>query len=173
VTTLHKPLWHKSSEASTTVTDLGEFEALAAAYTVDRQDEQITRGAFSKTIRRWRASGKMIPLHWNHSGSAADIIGWIDPVSMQETDEGLYVKGKLDLERSEVASEAWRSIKANAVALSFGYTADGRNRSDGVRELYNIDLYEISIVPAPANPDTRFLSTKSAPQSISFATFQC
>jgi hypothetical protein len=33
---------------------------------------------------------------------------------------------------------------------------------DGVRELHGIDLFEVSIVPHPASPDTRVLSMKSA-----------
>jgi HK97 family phage prohead protease len=161
---------HKTSSAETTVTDLREFTAIAAAYTVDRQNEQIKRGAFVETIKRWRLSGKQVPVHWNHEGQAANVIGSIDPSSMRETTEGLRVKGQLDLQESEVAREAWRSMKANRVALSFGYMVnDQAKRQDGVTELRSIDLFEISIVSAPANPDTRFLSMKGerdAPKTI-------
>jgi phage head maturation protease len=52
-------------------------------------------------------------------------------------------------------------MKANAVALSFGFlVTKSSERTDGVRE--GIDLFEISVVPGPANPDTRFLELKSA-----------
>jgi hypothetical protein len=72
------------------------------------------------------------------------------------------VKGKLDLEGSEVAREAWRLVKAGTAALSFGYLAtDTFRRADGIEELRELDLYEISLTPAPANPDTRILSFKS------------
>jgi HK97 family phage prohead protease len=103
------------------------------------------------------------PVHWNHSGAAADIIGAIDPAAMREIpDEGLYVEGKLDLQDSDVAREAWRSMKNNAVSLSFGYvTLKTRNRG-GVNDLLELDLFEVSIVPHPANPDTRVLSMKAA-----------
>jgi HK97 family phage prohead protease len=147
-------------------TDLGEFSAIAAAYTVDRQGDEIVPGAFAKTIDAWRESGKQIPLHWNHSSRAENIIGSVDPASMREIRQGLYVRGSLDLDGSAVAGEAWRSMKANAVALSFGYMAPGSGkRRDGVRELTEIDLFEISVVPSPANPDTRFLELKSADPS--------
>jgi HK97 family phage prohead protease len=157
------PLEHKRVEASARpTTELGEFSAIAAAYSVDRQGDEIVPGAFAKTIEAWRESGKRIPLHWNHSGRAEDIIGSVDPASMREIREGLYVRGKLELDTSTVAREAWRSMKANALSLSFGYTAPGsRLRKDGVRELTEIDLFEISVVPSPANPDTRFLELKS------------
>jgi HK97 family phage prohead protease len=154
----------KTMEAKTTVaTERGEFVALAAAWTVDRQGEQIARGAFSKTIARWQASNRDLPVHWNHGGSADAVIGSVFPDLMRETAEGLYVEGRLDLDDSEVAREAWRSMKANRVALSFGYLAtQSHKRADGVLELTELDLFEVSIVPAPANPDTRFLSFKSA-----------
>jgi hypothetical protein len=82
---------------------------------------------------------------------------------MAETDEGLRVKGQLDLQDSEVAREAWRSMKAGRIALSFGYivTADFK-REDGVRELLGIDLFEISLTPSPANRETRITAMKSA-----------
>jgi uncharacterized protein len=159
----HAQLRHKTVKAAARVAaELGEFSALAAAYSVDRDRDQIVRGAFRRTIERWRASDKRIPLHWNHSPSPSDIIGTVDPGSMRETREGLFVRGKVDLDNSEVAREAWRSMKANAVSLSFGYlTTDSFKRSDGIQELRELDLFEISITPAPANPDTRILSVKS------------
>jgi hypothetical protein len=43
------------------VTDLGEFEAIAATYDIDRVKDQIVFGAFAKTIAAWRASGKRLP----------------------------------------------------------------------------------------------------------------
>jgi uncharacterized protein len=148
------------------VTDQGVFSAIAAAYTVDRQRDQIMRGAFEKTIARWQGSGKGIPLHYDHRSDASSIIGTADPSSMAETDEGLYVEGHLDLEDCDVAREAWRSMKANRMSLSFGYLATrSRERSDGVRELSEIDLFEISVVPHPANADTRVLSVKAVAES--------
>ena len=135
---------------------------IAAAWTVDRDREQIRRGAFAKTIQRWKASGKQVPVHWAHKGEAENVIGSIDPAAMVERRDGLYVQGTLDLEESAVAKEAWRSMKAHRVALSFGFVVtDQFKRSDGIRELREIDLFEISVVPDPANQDTRFLSLKS------------
>jgi HK97 family phage prohead protease len=115
------------------------------------------------TIKRWQESGKRLPLHWNHETGAESIIGAIDARSLRESEEGLYVKGQLDLEESEVARSAWRSMKNNAVSLSFGFlTVKSRDRADGVTELLELDLFEVSVVPHPANADTRFLDLKSA-----------
>lgn len=153
---------HKTLETrARATTDLGEFTAIAAAYTVDRVNERILKGAFATTIKRWQESDKMIPLHWDHSGKAEDIIGTVDPGSLIETDDGLQVKGQLDIHDNAVARSAWRLMKKNAVALSFGYMVVADNKdAQGVRELRELDVFEITITPAPANPDTRFIDLK-------------
>ena len=75
------------------VTELGEFEAIAAAYPVDAGNEQIARGAFKATLEAWRGRGRQVPLHWDHQGEASNVIGTVDPRSMEETARGLHVKG--------------------------------------------------------------------------------
>jgi hypothetical protein len=58
--------------------------------------------------------------------------------------------------------EAWRSMKDNRVGLSFGYMTVKSQRRDGINDLLELDLYEISIAPGPINPRTRILEMKSA-----------
>jgi hypothetical protein len=50
----------------------------------------------------------------------------------------------------------------NAVSLSFGYVALKTRKRGGINDLLQLDLFEVSIVPHPANPDTRVLSMKAA-----------
>jgi uncharacterized protein len=166
-----KSMEHTTKAATATVTtDEGVFTAIAATYTVDRQNDIIVPGAFGKTIGRWQASGKNMPLHWNHEGDAASIIGYIDPHTMRETSDGLEVTGKLDLEDSATAKEAWRSMRNNAMSLSFGYiVTKSHPRSDGVNALDELDLFEVSIVPIPASPDTRVLAMKSLDNTADLA----
>jgi hypothetical protein len=60
---------HKTVKATTRAgTDLGEFTAIAAAYTLDRDRERIVRGAFEKSLAAWRERDRLIPLHWSHLG---------------------------------------------------------------------------------------------------------
>jgi hypothetical protein len=69
-------LEHKRVDANArATTELGEFSAIAAAYSVDHQGDEIVPGAFAKTIDAWRESGKQIPLHWNHRARAEDSSG--------------------------------------------------------------------------------------------------
>lgn len=146
---------------ATTTTDAGEFVALAATYSLDRAGDRIVPGAFAKSIERWQASGKSVPLHWNHQGEPEDIIGTVDPSSMEETDLGLKVAGHLDLDNSTKAREAWRAMKTGSMSLSFGYMVIAEKQADDANELHELDLFEVSVVPGPANADTRFLSLKS------------
>src|SRR5215212_567530 len=104
----HKQMTTTVTEATS---DAGLFTALASTWSVDRVGDQVTPGAFRETITRWRRSDKQVPLHWNHSGRAADIIGSVDPARMRETREGLFVAGQVDLKDSATAREAWRSMK--------------------------------------------------------------
>lgn len=152
---------HLTLQAKTVAMDAGEFVAIAAAYSVDRVGDRIIPGAFAKTIQRWQASQKRLPLHWNHESDPASIIGAIDPATMEETELGLKVSGRLDLDASEKAREAWRAMKTGSMSLSFGYMVVSEKQADDANELHELDLFEISVVPGPANADTRFLSLKS------------
>ena len=80
---------------------------------------------------------------------------------MVERDDGLYVEGALDIEHSQLAREAWRLVKAGVVGLSFGFVPTRvKNRDGGGRHLHAVDEFEISLTPAPMNPDARILSMK-------------
>jgi HK97 family phage prohead protease len=106
--------------------------------------------------------GRDVPLVWDHGRDARDVIGSVDSASMEEHDAGLYIEAKLDIEDSELAREAWRSVKRGRISLSFGYLTEAeREGPDGAKELTRLDLMEITLTSVPANPDARVLSTKS------------
>ena len=147
--------------ATVTEIDQGLFSAVVSTYDVDRQGDQVARGAFARTIRDWGSAGRVIPLHWHHSSEPEDIIGHVDPASMKESRAGLTVQGEVDLE-TERGREAWRLLKANSVGFSFGYLATKTHeRDDGIRILDEIDLFEVTVTPSPANNRTRVLDLKS------------
>ena len=154
---------HLEAKATATpTTDLGEFEALAATFDRDREGDLISPGAFQKSIAEWQSVGRLVPLHWSHV--ADDIVGHVDPASMRETAAGLEVAGRVDLDTDRGRS-VWRLIKANTVGLSFGYLATkSRQRRDGGRDLFEIDVFEVSVTPAPMNNRTRVLATKALEQ---------
>jgi uncharacterized protein len=160
ITKERTPMEHKALAAETTVTDteLGEFEALVSAWDTDREGDTILRTSFDDTITAWRESGKMLPLLFEHS---TDDVGHIEPLSLVTRKDGLVAAGKVD-RSSEKEPQAWRQIKAGTAGFSIGYMAKDRPLSDGRREIYEIDLLEISITSTPMNAATRALSWESA-----------
>lgn len=160
------------SATATTTTDQGVFKAIAATHDLDRQGEQIARGAFKATIQRWQASAKTVPLHWDHQTSPEDLIGYVDPNEMHETKQGLIVGGKVDLE-TERGAQAWRAMKSGSMGLSFGYLSDSHEEG-GVRVIDTIDLFEVSVTPHPVNDQTKILSLKGMQdRPLQVARFKC
>ena len=89
-----------------------------------------------------------MPVHWDHDRDASAVIGSVDPATMHEQTEGLYVKGKLDIEDSEMAREAWRSVKRNRIGLSFGFLVVDEHDDNGVKVLDTLDVFEITLTPS-------------------------
>jgi phage head maturation protease len=81
---------------------------------------------------------------------------------MRETSEGLLVPGQLDFEDSSKAREAWRLVKSGAIGLSFGYLVERKRKGgDGANELLELDMFEVSLTPAPVNASARIISWKA------------
>ena len=150
---------HVQLKATTTATDqdLGTFEAIVSAWDADREGDVIDRRAFDKTIAAWRASGKSLPLLFEHS---AIVVGAVDPDSIHPTDAGLVVAGEVDRDTDE-GRQVWRTIKSGTAGFSIGFMSESRPREGG-RELVEIDLLEVSVTSTPMHPSTRALSWKSA-----------
>jgi HK97 family phage prohead protease len=106
--------------------------------------------------------GKVVPLHWDHQQSSPDaIVGYVNPFAMRESKQGLVVAGKVDLD-TERGQQVWRLMRANSVGFSFGFLmGDAHTRSDGVREIRSVDVFEVSVTARPANDGTRVLGLKS------------
>src|SRR5512147_2566360 len=107
---------HLTAKAATVKTEEGTFTAYASAFNnVDRTGERVIKGAFRDTIRRWQSAGRDVPLVWDHGRGAHEVIGSVDSSTMEERDAGLYIEASPDLEDSELAREAWRSVKRGRV----------------------------------------------------------
>jgi len=133
----------------------GEFEGFAAVFgNVDLQDEKIERGAFSKTLQE----RPDLPVLWQHD--TAEPIGVT--VRAEETDHGLQVKGRLNLE-TQRGREAYALLKQGAVkGLSIGYDVVKDSVQNGVRKLLEVKLWEWSLVTLPANPKALVTAVKTA-----------
>jgi len=122
----------------------------------DAQGDVVERGAFSRTLDRWKQKGKPIPLLWQHS----EVVGGIDARDASEDDHGLFVKGKLVMELQK-SKEVLALLKAGIVnAMSIGYDVIQQAREGGVRKLKELRLYEGSLVLWPANENAEVIAVK-------------
>lgn len=145
----------------------GIFEAIVSVFgNKDSYGDVVLPGAFVKTLAEWEASGAPIPVYWSHRMDDPDFnIGHV--VEAKETDQGLWIKGQLDLE-SPKALQVYRLLKGKRVGqFSFAYDViEGawvkRADEEEVYELRELKLYEVGPTPIGANQETELLAVKSA-----------
>lgn len=140
------------------LSDDGTFEGYGSIFgNVDSYNDRVMRGAFSKSLERHRNEGTRVLMLWQHNPS--EPIGVWD--ELQEDERGLFGKGRLILEVQK-AREVHALMKAQAISgLSIGYREVKATARDGVSELEELDLREISPVSFPANTAARVEAVKS------------
>ena len=143
------------------IEDDGTFSGYCSVFDVeDSYGDVVKAGAYAETIKEWQAKGKMPPVLWQHG--RGDVIGvW---TKLVEDEKGLYGEGQLLIKDVVKAREAHALMKHGAIdGLSIGYRVRkwAYNEEDGVLELLEIDLKEISIVTFPANEDSLIDNVKN------------
>lgn len=150
----------------------GQIIAYASIFdNVDSYGDVVVKGAFAKTLQEWADSGAPIPLLFAHNMSDPDYnIGAV--LEAEEDEKGLKITAELDLDAPK-AAQVYRLIKAGRVReLSFAFDVvksaylDDEERPKAYRELQELKLYECSIVPIGANPETEILAVKSAVDAL-------
>ena len=143
------------------VSDTGEFEGYGSVFGVeDSYGDVVVRGAFTVSLERWAAKGRLPALLWQHNMS--EPIGVY--TEMREDETGLYVKGRLLIDADPLAKRAHGHMKAGSLSgLSIGYMLDDYeyDKEKGIWILKAIDLWEVSLVTFPANDEARISDVKS------------
>lgn len=137
----------------------GSFEGYASLFgEEDLGRDVVMPGAFRSSLARRGPRG--IKMLYQHDPN--EVIGiWL---KLKEDIRGLFVEGKLlpDVGRSR---EVLSLMRAGAIdGLSIGYhvvkaRADART---GLRHLIEVDLWEISVVTFPMQPEARISAVKAA-----------
>lgn len=125
---------------------------------VDLGRDRVAPGAFRRSLARRGAGG--VKLLWQHD-PGRPIGRWTE---ISEDGVGLRVRGRLLPEVAQ-GREALALIRAGALdGLSIGFRTVRARRepTTGVRELVEIDLWEISLVTFPQMPGAR-LALAGAP----------
>jgi HK97 family phage prohead protease len=148
-----------------TVTDAnleqGTFTAVISTVAVDRDRDIVEPSAVVSSLQKWIPTGKKVPLSWNHSVAAEDIIGHVDPATAQVRGSEVVVQGWVDQD-TDRGKHAWRLVKSGTLGFSYGYlvvVAD--KRKGGGLHIKGLDIFEITATPIPANGETRVLEWKS------------
>ena len=144
----------------------GSFEGYAALFgRVDLGRDLILPGAFARSLGERGIGG--VRMLFQHD--PAEPIGvWAE---LREDAVGLHVKGRLTLDVAR-AREVLALMRAGAIdGLSIGFRAvegrtDPRTR---VRRLARIDLWEVSVVTFPMQPDARIAGVKRAGANLAAA----
>lgn len=158
---------HKYKEFSLikSADDAGTISGYFSTYdrTPDSYGDVIAKGAFTETIAKRKESGHPFPLCWNHDLNL--IIGSVNPEDIQDTDKGPLMTASFF--NSELAQEKREIVKSGVVfQFSFAYDvleAGPTELEDGTKanELRKLDLFEVSIVPIPANQNAVMTEVKA------------
>src|SRR4029450_12970708 len=114
--------------------DAGRFSGYASTYNLDLQNDQIQPGAFAQSIKDKRG-------------------------------KGLRMVGELALANT-IGNNAYALLQKAAqldyrVGMSIGFTPKDWDMDGNIRTLKEIDLYEVSITPFPAQPKAFVQSVKT------------
>lgn len=155
---LYKNFEIKADDAGTISGYFSTYDRIPDSY-----GDIIAPGAFANTIKARKESGHPFPLAWNHD--LDQIIGTVDPEDIKETEKGPLMTASFF--STPLAQEKREIVKSGAVyQFSFAYDVldwAPVELEDGTKanELREIELFEISIVPIPANPRAEVTSIKS------------
>src|SRR5947209_9911813 len=158
---MHAPL---QSISRVSLSPDGAVEGYASLFgEVDQARDMVMPGAFTQTLKQ--RGLRKIPMLFQHD--PAEPVGiWLE---LAEDFRGLRARGRLipDVAR---AKELLALIRAGAVdGLSIGYrTVRGQiDPKSRVRKLYQVDLWEISIVTFPLLNGARVSTVKQAAPKVS------
>jgi HK97 family phage prohead protease len=147
----------------------GTATALVSVFgNVDLGGDRVMPGAFTRTLAEWQEKGDPIPVIWSHDwDNPESFVGWADPKDITESEDGLVVPMQFDLDRPR-AEQVHHLLKTRRVTqFSFGYfTREFHDVDDPdygtVRELTDIDLFEVGPTLVGMNPETELIAAASA-----------
>ena len=126
---------------------------------VDRVDDIIVKGAFINSLSKKNVR-EDIKFFLQHDSDKP--IGYF--TKMEEDERGLYCEGNfiLELEESKEAYLLAKNRVLNSFSVGYVPIKFSEKEIDGkqIRVLEEVDLFEISLVSIPANPEAKLLEIK-------------
>lgn len=128
---------------------------------VDSYGDIVVKGAFSKFLSELERTGKKISVYYGHNMEDPRAnIGVV--TELKEKDRGLWFKAQLDLSGDTYGRIVYEQLKDGRLdSMSFGYSiVDAAPTGEGY-ELRELKLFEVSVVPIPANDQALVTSVKA------------
>jgi HK97 family phage prohead protease len=138
----------------------GGFEGYASTFgNKDRAGEIVVKGAFQKSLDRFKSDG-FIAIGHDWGGLPVATV-----TEAYEDEKGLFIKG--EFHSTKEAQDARtvmqeRLARGKSVGLSIGYEVKDAEQTAKGRLLKEIELYETSIVTVPCNPEANATEAKGA-----------
>lgn len=139
----------------------GQFTGYASVFgNVDSYGDIVDAGAFTRTLAEWTLRDDLIPLLWGHDFSDPfSNIGHV--IEAREDEKGLLVTCQVDLE-NPTGAQVYRLLKGRRVSkMSFAYRVNDAEMKDDGYHLKDLSLFEVSVVPMPANQEASILTVKA------------
>ena len=145
--------------------DTGKISGYFSTYDriPDSYGDVVAPGAFAETIEKRKKSGHPFPLCWNHD--LDQIIGAIYPEDIKETEKGPLMEASFF---DTTLAQEKRALVKSGVVYQFSFAYDileaGPTTLDNdveALELKKLELFEVSIVPIPANPRAEVTDIKA------------
>lgn len=152
--------------------DGGTLVAYAATFDRDPDSygDVIARGAFKETLERWAASDARIPLLFGHRTDDPEMnLGAV--VHAEEDERGLRIEAAFDPDnaKAQYARKLVREGRLSKMSFAFDVIEQGTiTLEDGreANELRKVELFEVSLVPIPANQHADVIDVKALQPDI-------
>jgi len=156
-----------NAKAITEVSDEGIVDVIASVYDiVDLANERVKAYAFDKTIAENKLPKVCLSHDWNQIiGKVTEIrsLAPNDPLLPEDvkTYGGLWARLQFSM-KTQAGQETYALIKDGMIdEYSIGYEVKADNWVDGIRDLEELYLFEISPVLLGCNTETSTLATKN------------
>ena len=140
--------------------EVGIVEGLGSTFDLDRGDDIILPGAFTETLARHRETNRPVRMlfqHWTDN-----LIGGFPIDQVRETEKGLEIVGEINLLPGHKGEWAYSLAKQGVLTdFSIGFRVKDEEFKDGIRIIKRLELFEISLVAEPMNPNAVVTAVKS------------
>lgn len=143
----------------------GTFTAYVSIFgNVDSVGDRMVKGAFARTLKE----RGLPPIIWSHRWELPPIG---KTLTATEDDTGLLIKGSLFIDDNDVARQVYVAMKEGALrefSFAFDIVSASYVEEDGatVREVKDVELYEVGPTLVGANSETELVGIKSSETAV-------